>query len=165
MPLLSKSSAARVLSVVGLLSLLLCSCNGKNEGTPTAKVSGTATVKDKAISQGGLGMVFETDDGGTKTVNINQDGSFSGQAPIGSNKVYLELVPQEGSPISDHGDTKGIAETYGIDPGFLVPLDAETPEPKRFHEVEVPEEGKTDLTLDFGPGAGTKATGGPGGGH
>jgi hypothetical protein len=81
---------------------------------PVSKVTGQFTAKGANINGAGLAAGFQPAEGGIyRSINLNADGSFSGDAIVGMNKIFLIPV---GTTSVGHDDTSS-----GIDSGYLSP--------------------------------------------
>ncbi|MFQ5732018.1 MAG: hypothetical protein ACE5KM_08690 [Planctomycetaceae bacterium] len=138
-----KAVGRMVLTTLFGLAACVSGCGKKDAQSALADVSGTATVKGKPISKEGLTIIFESVDGTSNNIAIKKGGQFSGQAPVGA--VSASLMVTGG--VEDHGDTKSVRTTFGVDVGFV--------DGERAHRLTIPASGVTGLKLDFGPGEGT----------
>ena len=103
-----------ILAIVGLAG-----CGGRGGGgssapdtRPLAKVAGQVVAEGKAIDGTGLAVLFQPQDGTPhRVINLAPDGSFSGEAIAGMNKVILGV----GAGAGAHDD----GTRPGIQPGYL----------------------------------------------
>ena len=97
-----RKSLTTIVTACSLL-LVLAGCGGKKEAKMVS-VSGTAQINGKPIKKGGFQISFasEKNNGGSATLEVSADGSFSGKVPEGKGQAMLEQAAG-----SNHG---------GVDP-------------------------------------------------
>lgn len=159
--LVSRASAGRLLLFSVCASLLyLAGCGGDDyEAPPTAQVTGTVTVDGKPLTKQGLTLVFNpiqtapAEEGGAATtgastgfVEIQPDGTFSGEVPVGKHRVHVVVT---GGGV-DHFNPNAATQAFGVNPAYLENPNVENSAPRKFHEVTVKEGGLNEYTFEFG---------------
>jgi len=148
-----KRSGLTVL-ILGIAAFSLAGCSGDAENLPLAAVSGTVTVNSKPIDGTGFAVYFSPEDGSQgESLDVGTDGTYSGDAPVGPNKVSVISVGTPDGGHSGAGDA-GIGDAFQSTDS--TPL-SET----------VKESGENKFNFEVGGSStgSSSTTSGPGGGH
>jgi hypothetical protein len=108
-----------------LLGIVLTGCGG-SEGPPAtvmADVSGKVTVTGKPLQTAGVGIGFATSSTASDVMTIDENGAFSGKAPVGLCKVTIIPIAQTAPP-STVGEGTTPDQPATPDGGHTVPTDS-----------------------------------------
>jgi hypothetical protein len=142
-----------LMACVALTGLVLTGCGGTDAPPPqaTADVSGKVTVAGKPLNGAGMGIGFSTSSAASDVLNIDENGMYSGKAPVGQCKVIIipvavsvEGSPPDGEPDADTSASPDGGHTVSTESGVL---DKYTSDDTTTHSVDV----KADVanTFDF----------------
>jgi hypothetical protein len=139
---------ALVLTALFLLGACTLGCGGKATEPVKVSIEGKITHGGK-----GVGWVLVTFNGATPDVryetNTEKDGAFTLQCPPGTYKVTLTAVPlgQGQAPGGGAGDgaLANLPDAKGLKE---IPHSYRSPGTTPWKNVEIPETGKRDLTLE-----------------
>ena len=111
-------------------SLILCTvlalgCGADEFGRSMASISGKVTVKGAPVQISGqynrLILIFEKTGEQNEKIPVNADGTYSGKAPVGPNKVALQV----------YGDVPGVDPKFQqdvtVESGKVIDLEVGAP--------------------------------------